>query len=304
MKMMPRSQTTRYQKYSLRLLRLYPQAWRERYASEVMAVLEERPATPGTLLDLFLGMLDARMHTRLFTERTFLLQQRVRDSQVAVFCSFILAALVWLGYNFLYNNIVMLFLIEGRYSLIEGRYSGVPDTSSAQAIINFCGFSALLITAIGALILVIRATIQAFAQKRGGLLALLFAWLTSIAFTIMQICVFLTLRMVFPPLLLLSLIWTFIVGPFCMIIGTRKTEFSPFLTRIVSIATGLVALAMSIMLVAMTYQAIALHMSAFDFTLKRVEFFDLSILAMALLTALSYVALWRGFKAQRELRLA
>lgn len=45
-----------------RLVRLYPQAWRDRYEDEFLALLEERPPKPGDRLDIVRGALDARLH--------------------------------------------------------------------------------------------------------------------------------------------------------------------------------------------------------------------------------------------------
>lgn len=82
--------TPRAQHYALSLLRCYPRAWRERYEEEAIAVLEERPATLRTLFDLLLGMLDAYLHTHLFTERKFVIMQQARNSQLNVFSIFVL----------------------------------------------------------------------------------------------------------------------------------------------------------------------------------------------------------------------
>ena len=46
-------------------LRLYPQAWRERYGDELVALLEERPASLLDHLDLIRGALDARLHPQV-----------------------------------------------------------------------------------------------------------------------------------------------------------------------------------------------------------------------------------------------
>jgi hypothetical protein len=43
-------------------LRLYPRAWRERYESEMLAVLEGRPIDLRTRVDLVRGALDAHVH--------------------------------------------------------------------------------------------------------------------------------------------------------------------------------------------------------------------------------------------------
>lgn len=83
---------------SLFLLRHYPCTWRERYADEAIAVLEERPATLRTLFDLFFGLLDAYLHAELFTERKLVMHQRLRNSQMAIFASLVLFAILWIFY--------------------------------------------------------------------------------------------------------------------------------------------------------------------------------------------------------------
>ncbi len=44
------------------LIRLYPKAWRDRYADELSALLDDRPPGPTDMLDLALGALDAHVH--------------------------------------------------------------------------------------------------------------------------------------------------------------------------------------------------------------------------------------------------
>jgi len=48
-----------------RLLRLYPGAWRDRYGDELVALLEEHPATALELFDLMRGALDAHLHPQV-----------------------------------------------------------------------------------------------------------------------------------------------------------------------------------------------------------------------------------------------
>ena len=43
------------------LVRLYPRAWRERYGTEMSAMLERVPMTPAAVLDLVAGAIDARV---------------------------------------------------------------------------------------------------------------------------------------------------------------------------------------------------------------------------------------------------
>ena len=45
-----------------RLVRLYPRAWRDRYEDEFMALLAERPLSPGDVVDSVRGAVDAHLH--------------------------------------------------------------------------------------------------------------------------------------------------------------------------------------------------------------------------------------------------
>lgn len=50
------------------LLRLYPRAWRRRYGSEFLAMLETMRITPATVLDVVRGAIDAHVHPELGRE--------------------------------------------------------------------------------------------------------------------------------------------------------------------------------------------------------------------------------------------
>ena len=54
----------------MRLLRLYPRRWRDRYESEMRALLEEHPVRPRTLTDLLAGALRARVEEEESMART------------------------------------------------------------------------------------------------------------------------------------------------------------------------------------------------------------------------------------------
>lgn len=50
------------------LLRLYPAPWRERYGEEFGAVLARQRASPGLVLDVLAGALDARLHPQICSQ--------------------------------------------------------------------------------------------------------------------------------------------------------------------------------------------------------------------------------------------
>lgn len=109
---------------ALRLLDCYPSAWRERYAEEVTAVLEERPATFLTLCDLFLGMLDAHLHIDLFTERKFVMSQHLRNSQIVIYCfALLFFSALWPlyagGINFWFRDLANLSHYQPIFDLIR-----------------------------------------------------------------------------------------------------------------------------------------------------------------------------------------
>ena len=49
----------------IRLISLYPRAWRDRYELEFQTLMSERPPTPRDRLDIVRGALDARLHPQL-----------------------------------------------------------------------------------------------------------------------------------------------------------------------------------------------------------------------------------------------
>ena len=51
------------------LLRMYPQAWQDRYGEELRETLEGQQLTPGIVLDMVAGALDAHLHPGLLPPR-------------------------------------------------------------------------------------------------------------------------------------------------------------------------------------------------------------------------------------------
>jgi hypothetical protein len=64
MQQIPKDPSTRspWLVWAKRLLQLYPACWRERYADEMLAILEEHPPTFWTFTDLLLSLCDAHLH--------------------------------------------------------------------------------------------------------------------------------------------------------------------------------------------------------------------------------------------------
>ena len=99
-----RTQPDEHESLALRLarsaLRLYPAAWRDRYAEEVTLVLRASHVTGWTLLDLTLGALDAHFHRDLLPGRLLSMAHRLRTSDIVIFCGYMLYALAWAAMTF------------------------------------------------------------------------------------------------------------------------------------------------------------------------------------------------------------
>lgn len=61
------------------LLALYPRAWRRRYAAEFAALLDEQRPSPGLVLDVVLGAIDAHLDPQLADEGETSLRRRMKD---------------------------------------------------------------------------------------------------------------------------------------------------------------------------------------------------------------------------------
>jgi hypothetical protein len=144
---------------SLFLLRHYPCAWRERYADEAIAVLEERPATLRTLFDLAFGLLDAHLHAELFAERKLVMHQRLRNSQLAVFSSLVLFTIFWVLY--ILGTRVYQFDLPS-WDLA----SNTPNFAFISATIRNVGLLAIVATLLGSGVLLSAAIKQAIARDR------------------------------------------------------------------------------------------------------------------------------------------
>jgi len=82
------------------MLRCYPRAWRDRYEDEMQEVLQHIPVTFWTLFDLLVGVLDARLHPDLLPERLTTMTTRLRNSEIMIFCAFIVYGVAWFAIRF------------------------------------------------------------------------------------------------------------------------------------------------------------------------------------------------------------
>lgn len=80
------------------LLRLYPEAWRKRYRTEVLALIEEDPPSPRGLASLVLGAADAHLRPGR-SWNVIPAQARMRLSIGAIFCCWTVLSLNGIGFQ-------------------------------------------------------------------------------------------------------------------------------------------------------------------------------------------------------------
>lgn len=113
-------------KMALWMLNCYPRRWRERYGEEMLALLEQHRITPKTVIDLFLGALDARLNS-VYRSKGGLMLQNIRDNRTLALIYFCALAVFLLANTFWY---LLIFLT------VPFTFGGVTATILASPLVN------------------------------------------------------------------------------------------------------------------------------------------------------------------------
>ena len=164
------------------LLRLYPTAWRDRYADEFAALLDDCPPSPALIFDVLLGGLDARLRCSALTGKVLDMAARLRSTAIAVFCAYIAFVVAGIGYQKM-----------SEYEDFTAAGEAHPLIGLAHNLIAVVAGVALLAVLAGGLPLAFAALRDALAQRRHDVLALFavpvaaFAALVAYGFAALQI---------------------------------------------------------------------------------------------------------------------
>ncbi|GHO61906.1 hypothetical protein KSC_007980 [Ktedonobacter sp. SOSP1-52] len=85
-----------YQRWACRLIGSYPASWRERYADEMLQILEDSPPSLKTIFDLSLNLFDAYTHQSLIQGRIPTMLQKLRTNELALYTSAFFFFIAWL----------------------------------------------------------------------------------------------------------------------------------------------------------------------------------------------------------------
>ncbi len=148
-------------RYQCWLLYLYPQAWRARYAEEFLALLEACPFSLWMIWDVCLGAIDAHLHLETLTGRMVPFMNKLRTSEVIVFCAYIGFVLAGLAFGKMVEYDDFTDLLHSNTGVAVSYYALYTGA-----------FVALAAVLVGGLPLAYAAARDAIARKRWGLLAL------------------------------------------------------------------------------------------------------------------------------------
>lgn len=95
----PGKEQTRSSRLMRSSVRLFPGAWRDRYGVEFEALLAETPPTPGTLFDVLVAALDARLHPTGPRRRWPLTIERLRMHELIVFVAWVVFVAAGLAFQ-------------------------------------------------------------------------------------------------------------------------------------------------------------------------------------------------------------
>lgn len=158
-------------RWARRLLWLYPRAWRKRYGDEMAVVLARHRITLWTLFDIALGAADAHLHGDLLPGRLESMAHRIRSSEIAIFCAFVIFCTAWLALRTIRDPLAIWLPTTARH----------PELLYALTILDICGAVATLAILVGGLPLLVSALRQAIAARRWKLLALFAAPIVAAA---------------------------------------------------------------------------------------------------------------------------
>lgn len=161
----------RYRRWALSLLRCYPPAWRERYAEEMEATLDEHEITPMTLVDVLRGVFDAHLHPTLLSDGAAPSTYRMRNSEIAVFCAFVLFSIAWLP----------LQQIRDPLPVWDNAVRLHPEIRVAFVVSQIAGLVAFLAVIVGGLPLLGMVLVRAIRTQRRDVLIALAVPLLAIA---------------------------------------------------------------------------------------------------------------------------
>jgi hypothetical protein len=292
----------RYRDWARGLLRLYPRAWRERYGKEVAELLREYPASPWTALDVLLGALDAHLHSELLPGGIVSMAHRIRNSEIAIFCAYILFFVPWLA-------------LQRVPDPLPGWNADIvrhPELGQVFAVMEIAGYVAFLAVVAGAIPIVFAALRQAVAgRRREVLLPFALAVVTTALYVALTAVIFVVIGSRpgtgIRPLRMwdavLTLVWLAaslggaVLGPFLVSLGVARSNLSLGVVRLALIPAAILVAAIAMGATAALALTVLTAQRSPD--LYNSALSPIVIAVMVAASVLAVAALWRGLSVGR-----
>lgn len=291
----------RYMGIALLLTRLYPRAWRERYQEEMEEVLQQHSLRLVTLLDISIGALDAHMHADMHPERIYSMAHKLRVSAIAVFCSFLLFALAFIGLQQIVDPRVLFNAVASTHADLQFAFTTIVVSAEI----------AFLAVVVGGLVILCVAIARAIAARRCDVLArfgsaILLVVLLVAASLIFQ--GFLYGNAGFSGIYILIFLAVAISATVLIAQGILRTEFNTGIMRFTILPMAITALAMGVSCIAALIWLLRLWADAPQFATSQSmgpglvgglggsTGYAINVVVMALTTALAIAALVRGMR--------
>jgi hypothetical protein len=161
MQPMQHKKYTLYQRWARRLIACYPACWRQRYAEEMLLILEDSQPTLKTMLNLFLHLFDAYLHQNLIKERTPYMLQKMRSNELTIYGATLIFFVAWFIVQ------VHFVVIPGQPKVLFQSFSYTP--SLLVNIIHSISYLLPLLTLLGGLPILLAAIFQALKERKVSL---------------------------------------------------------------------------------------------------------------------------------------
>jgi hypothetical protein len=269
------------------IVRLYPRKWRERYETEMRALLEQHDSTFFTMLDLFLGALDARIDPQYRTERMLAPMNQLNRLRSAAMTVFIAFPCFLIPAGWLYIQIV-----DPDPGVFNDHYQTLLRISpvlNATTIVIRMSLIVALLAILAGMLLIIGALLRRISSQR--------RWLLLAGSFVVGVGALIALR---GPSLLV------VLGMFALlatlVIAFARSQSNAQFLRLLLVPTGVAGLAMVGMWIATTVAWGVLFQdsqtrNASWFRPMDMFFMVVSIVWLAIPAGLALSALVRGFRA-------
>jgi hypothetical protein len=290
---MQQTKHTLYRRWARRLIACYPGSWRQRYAEEMLLILEDSQPTLKTVLNLFVHLFDAYLHQNLVKEGPSYMLQKMRSNELAIYGATLVFFVSW-------------FVVQARFTADPYQPPGIfargfSYTSSPLVnIIHSISSLLLLLILCGGLPILLAACWQALKRRKfGALLFCLLGLISPLIIGIIAIAVSISSIWFLPFSIIIGLIISLALITFSIehVTPSRRVTHYAF-----SLAT-LIPLVMLVGLAALLFRVVpplvTLFLAGDIFYVLRE---DLLILIMLGTLILSLVSLKKSFQAKRAIQ--